>query len=596
MKSMCLCLALMFACIGSSLSAQDKLPAQDNPSAPEAVSAPETASDQASASVREKATLAVQDPSASDSLFGMTQVWEIHLELDSDQWQAMQPPDDVNWDAGAAFQGVMRDATAGKHFHSDKSSRPGLAGYMGVDHQYGMANVTIGDDTVTEVGLRFKGNGTFLVGHETGKFSFKIDFNEYRDEQEYRGLTKVNLNSCVTDPSMLREALSYELFREAGIPAPRIAWAKVYLTVAGEKDREYLGLYELVEQVDKRFLKNRYGSAQGLLVKPSTFGTFRYLGEDWDKYKKGYYPKTKGTEEQQQRLIALARLIYLASDEEFANEIEAYLNVDQFLNYLAVNVLLSNLDSFLGGSQNYYAYLEPESNQVQLIPWDLDNSFGTLTLVGRPDTRRDLSIDHPQVGNDHRPIERVLAIPKYRQAYHDRLEQLMESVFAEEKMLRQIEEAGAFLRPLVAEGGDEALEQFDVVLGEKPNLRQPHVLKYFVRERRNSIAKQLSGESEGSKVDWGGGIPPVVWSWLLAAIAVLFALMLNSGAWLWGVIAGFNGSAKWGLLNVFFYPIAPLVFGFYARRDVGLNAGRVTLCASAIFVVTVVASVMLLSP
>jgi len=266
--------------------------------------------------------LSPPDQQTTDSFFGMKKVWEIHIQFEADQYKAIQPPEDVNWDAGTAFEGVFKDATSGGNFHSEKSSRPGLAGYMGVDHQYGKATVTIGDDTIEEVGVRYKGNGTFLEGHSSGKFSYKIDFNEFRDEQEYRGLTKVNLNSCVSDPSMLREALSLELFKAAGIPRPRTAWAKVYLTVTGQKEREYLGLYEIIEQVDERFLKSRFGSADGLLIKPSTFGVFRYLGEDWEEYKQGYYPKTDGTEQQQQRMIEFARLVHKAGETEFAEQIE----------------------------------------------------------------------------------------------------------------------------------------------------------------------------------------------------------------------------------------------------------------------------------
>jgi spore coat protein H len=514
---------------------------------------------------QEENALSPPDQQTTDSFFGMKKVWEIHIQFEADQYKAIQPPDDVNWDAGTAFEGVFKDATSGGNFHSEKSSRPGLAGYMGVDHQYGKATVTIGDDTIEEVGVRYKGNGTFLEGHSSGKFSYKIDFNEYRDEQEYRGLTKVNLNSCVSDPSMLREALSLEFFKAAGIPRPRTAWAKVYLTVTGQKEREYRGLYEIIEQVDKRFLKSRFGSADGLLIKPSTFGAFRYLGEDWEEYKQGYYPKTDGTEQQQQRMIEFARLVHRSDETEFAEQIEEYLDVDQFLNYLAVNVILSNLDSFLGGSQNYYAYLDPESNKILMLPWDLDHSFGTLPLVGKPDSRRNLSIYHPQVGNDHPLVERILAIPQYKEAYLLRIQQLMDGPFGQEKMRQQIEEAGKFLRPLVELDDERALRRFDVALGEKPRLGQPHVLKYFVDQRRESIEKQLSGESQGDKLDWDFGMPREL---LVVAGAVLFAMALNAGAWLWGVIAGFRGGATWGFLNMFFYPIAPIAYGFFARKDI----------------------------
>jgi hypothetical protein len=44
----------------------------------------------------------------------------------------------------------------------------------------------------------------------------------------------------------MREALSYELFREAKIPASRVGYAKVYLTISGETKRKPVGMQEFL--------------------------------------------------------------------------------------------------------------------------------------------------------------------------------------------------------------------------------------------------------------------------------------------------------------------------------------------------------------
>ncbi|MDP7585358.1 MAG: CotH kinase family protein, partial [Verrucomicrobiota bacterium] len=157
------------------------------------------------------------EPSAGpESLFGLDNVIDVHIRIDPEEWAKLQPPKGTKMDFGVAIQGLMVDAISGGHFRSEKSTRPGLAGYLGVDHQYGQAEITIDGETVKGIGLRYKGNGTFLEyveGDVTKRVSFKIDFNEYDDELEFRGLTKVNLNNNSTDPSLMREPLSYELFR-----------------------------------------------------------------------------------------------------------------------------------------------------------------------------------------------------------------------------------------------------------------------------------------------------------------------------------------------------------------------------------------------
>ena len=532
-------------------------------------------------------------PSAGpESLFGLDNVIDVHLRIDPEEWTKLQPPEGTKMDFGVALQGLMWDAMTGGHFHSEKSTRPGLAGYLGVDHQYGQAEVTIDGDTVKGVGLRYKGNGTFLEyveGDVTKRLSFKIDFNEYDDELKFRGLTKVNLNNNSTDPSLMREPLSYELFREAGIHCSRVGYAKVSLTIPGKVDRQPHGLYTVIEQVDKRFLKDRYGSAKGLLLKPSTFGAFRYFGDEWDKYEIGFVPKTEPTEEQKKRVIEFARLIHKAEDDAFEERVEDYLDVDQFLRFIAVNVLLTNLDSFLGGSQNHYIYLEPESNKFQFFPWDMDLSFGVFPFNGTPETRRKMSIDHP-AGKGHTLIERVLNIPRHKQTYHDYLDTYLSTIFAEEKMHQQIEKVGAFVRPLVKINGRKATDGFDAVLAERPKDWEQHPLKYFVTERRASVRRQLDGESEGHILfDKPPNWPEII-GW---GIAILSVLLLNFSGWVWGVVAGFRGSVLWGFLNMFFYPLTPVIYGFGVQKELGRRSAMWALFCTLCFVALIVTAIVM---
>ncbi|MED5453503.1 MAG: CotH kinase family protein, partial [Verrucomicrobiota bacterium] len=333
----------------------------------------------------------------SATLFGLDNVVDIHITIKGEEFDKLKPPADVRLDdqaVGEAFGDLIEDAQRGGHFRSEKSTRPGLAGYLGVDHQYARADVEIDGETVKDVGLRYKGNGTFIEGARVDRYSFKIDFNEYVKGQEFRGMTKINLNNNITDPSLMREALSYDLFRDAKIPASRVGYARVYLTIPDEEKREIkrepIGLFTLVEQKDKRFLRRNYGSSNGLLMKPSTFGLFRYLGEEWNEYQIGFVPKTDPTEEQKRRVIEFAKLIHKSDFDEFEERYEEYLDVDQYLRFLACNVIACNLDSFLGGSQNHYIYLDPESNKFQFLPWDMDHSFGAFPLMGDSNARRRL--------------------------------------------------------------------------------------------------------------------------------------------------------------------------------------------------------------
>ena len=79
------------------------------------------------------------------------------------------------------------------------------------------------------------------------------------------------------------------------------------LTVPGRYKNEFLGLYTLVESVDKNFLKDHFNTTKGLLVKPENVGPLEYLGEEWKPYQDRYRPKTDASEKAQKRLVARAR-------------------------------------------------------------------------------------------------------------------------------------------------------------------------------------------------------------------------------------------------------------------------------------------------
>ena len=54
------------------------------------------------------------------------------------------------------------------------------------------------------------------------------------------GMTRVNLKSMYNDPSQMREALAWRLFRHAGVPAARHTYAKLAF------DETYYGLFSVI--------------------------------------------------------------------------------------------------------------------------------------------------------------------------------------------------------------------------------------------------------------------------------------------------------------------------------------------------------------
>ena len=254
----------------------------------------------------------------------------------------------------------------------------------------------------------------------------------------------------------MNEVLAYRLYRDAGALAPRTTYAQVYLTVEGQREKRYLGLYSVSENVDENFAEDRFGTRKGAIFKPSTQELFTDWGPDWAVYNQSYDPKTDLTDAQKQRVIALGRLVSSASDEEFAAKIGDYVDLDDFARYFAVLVWLANHDSLLQNGQNFYTYLHPDTNRMHFIAWDQDFSFGNVRNNGT------LSIYSPWSGNN-RFLSRLYSVEAFRSKYLARMTEFSDRLFVPERFMQQVGEIGPAIRPSIELEGAEWLAGFDQV-------------------------------------------------------------------------------------------------------------------------------------
>jgi spore coat protein H len=381
--------------------------------------------------------------------------------------------------------------------------RNGLSSAMGIDFDYVHADLEFQGIPFKDVAVRYKGNGTFMESRGSLKRSLKVDLNQFVKGQKLAGETKLNFHNGVTDPSWMNEVLALGLFRDAGVPSPRTAYAKVYVTVPGKHDDRFFGLYSLVESVDKRFLEERRGSKKGALFKPVTPSPFSDLGDDWSAYNQTYDPKTDLDDSEKQRVIAFCKLVTHASDVEFGAKAGDFLDLDEVARFMAVTVYLSSSDSILGAGQNYYVFLDPKTDRFSFLPWDHDHSFGQFPMGGgNPVT---LSIHHPWQG-DIRFLDRLFKVPAFHTLYLKRMEEFSRTLFRPERFQQQVDELAAVLRPVVEEESAEQLAKFDRAVagdasasggfgGFAPSVKP---IKGFVGPRTREVIDQLSGASKGT--------------------------------------------------------------------------------------------------
>lgn len=438
-------------------------------------------------------------------IFDFTNVWTIHLIFTAEQWQAMEPK------AGGRpqFGGGRR----GSFLQGPEGSRNGIAAAFGIVFDYVRADLEFGTNKFEEVGVRYKGNGTFLSSREGLKRSLKLDLNQFVKGQKLAGMSQINLHNSVRDPSGMNEAIAYRLFRDGGVPAPRTAFAKVYVTVPGKHERQYFGLYNVVEDVGSSFAEERFGEKKGAIFKPVTPNVFSDLGDDWTNYNQTYDPKSDLSEEQKRRVIEFSKFTATASSNEFAAKLADYIDIDNLARYMAITAWLTDLDGILGPGQNYYIYLHPKTQKFVFVPWDQDQPFGQFPR-GTQEQRENLSIHKPWTGQN-RFLERVYQSTAFKTAYLARLGEFNKSLFQSERISKQVDELARVIRAPIQEESKERLAEFDKAAnGQKlsitmgPGFQGPTEVtpvKAFVKARHKSVAEQLEGKSEGKAIDPGFG-------------------------------------------------------------------------------------------
>ena len=252
------------------------------------------------------------------------------------------------------------------------------------------------------VGIRYKGNISFLLAEllETPKFPLNIDMNEYIDDQHLMGYKKLKLGNLFTDPTCIREAVAYEIYRKYGV-APKSNIIKVNIGIVGE-EASYYGVYSNSESINKDFLKEHYDWKRGPLVKcdpnpaaeditcdSSGLGNgtggeqvialpdLVWYGPDSCQYYSNYEMKTDyGWKE-------LVEFIDLLNHED--SLLYDHLNIDGVLWYMAVSMVIPNLDTYFGKNiKNYYMYKHKDS-LWHMIPWDVNETFGGVMGNAHPD-------------------------------------------------------------------------------------------------------------------------------------------------------------------------------------------------------------------
>ena len=437
----------------------------------------------------------------AESIFVSTKIWPVNLRLTAEQWDAMEP----------AQPRQRQPRFGGNWLQGPEGGRNGVAASQGTVFNYVHADLEFETTQFKDVGVRYKGNGTFWSSREILKRSFKIDLNEFVKGQKLAGMSQFNLHNSIRDRSGLNEAMAYQIFRDGGVPAPRTAYAKVYVTVPGKFEKQYFGLYDLVEDIGRSFSEEHFKTSKGALLKPVTPNLFSDLGDDWKNYNQTYDPKGLLTDEQKQRIIEFCKFTTTANNAEFCGKLGDYIDLDNFARYLAITTWLTDLDGILGPGQNYYVYLHPKTQKFMFIPWDQDQSFGQFPR-GTQEQREQLSIQKPWTG-ENEFLAKVFRCESFKELYLAKLREFSTTLFEPNRISQHVSELARAVREAVEEESAERLSALDDTLDGKtvsssmgPGFTvSVKSINAFAEVRTKSVKEQLDGKSKGQTIAPGFG-------------------------------------------------------------------------------------------
>ncbi len=291
-------------------------------------------------------------------------------------------------------------------------------------------SVRINGVVFDSVGVKYKGNSSYNPNNN--KNPLHIELDHVIGSQDYQGYTDIKLQNGYSDPSMIREVLSYAIL-EQYMDCPQANFANVYI------NGTLRGMYSNAESINKKFNGEHFYVGNDTYFKCNPIGgagpgstsspDLKYINMDSSSYFNGYELKsTYGWN----RLVDLINTL----NNDFVN-IESKLDVDRALWMLAFNNVLVNLDSYNGAFRQNYHLTWDLNNRFAPTIWDLNMSFGGFPggTGSGPFTASSLDPMSNSTSANHPLIVKMLSNPLYKRMYLAHIRTIVQENFANQNYL-----------------------------------------------------------------------------------------------------------------------------------------------------------------
>ena len=422
-----------------------------------------------------------------DRIFPSGDVNRIDIIIDESYWVIML--EDMTSKLGQFGQGEE----SGKSFPGGPggpggSGGPGLE--SGEDPVYVPCSILFEGKEWYKVGIRFKGNSSLNSVWRMGiyKLPFKLNFDEYENDypqikdQRFYGFRQLSLKNGFKDASLIREKVVGDLLKDAGFAAARTAFYRVY--VDNGDGPKYFGFYTLVEDVDDTGINEYFSETGGNLYKPqldgATFSSGSFNRDDFIKHSNEELSDWSD-------IINLYDVLHSntrsTNNANWKQTLEGVLNVDVFLNWLAINTTIQNWDTYGVMNHNYYLYNKPSDNLLTWIPWDNNEALLDNTMGNAP-----LSFSFEEINDDWPLIRFLYDELEYKNKYDNYIRDFLNELFIPIRMKVKYQEAYMLIKDFVV-GPDGELEGYTMLNNDDEFTSEIQYLKDHV-ESRNIDARE----------------------------------------------------------------------------------------------------------
>jgi spore coat protein CotH len=346
------------------------------------------------------------------------------------------------------------------------------------------AQMEVDGVTYDSVGVRFKGQTSYMGASASQKKSFNISTHFVHEDQKIMGYKTLNLNNAFQDPSFLRE-IYYQNSIRRHVPAAKSNF--VQLNINGQP----WGIYPNVQQLNKDFLEEWFLSNDGINWRADRPGPFvpggpggggswgdgtaalNYLGADTTLYKQYYTLKSSDLDNPWSYLVTACQMLNQTSIANLPAVLPNYLDIDRTLWFLASEIAYSDDDSYVyKGKMDYYLYYEPETGRITPLEYD-GNSVMTSNAVNWSPFYNANKVNYPL-------LNRMLQVPEWRQRYLAHMRTIIAEQFVPAKANAIIDNYRTQIEALV-QADPKKLYTYNQFISELT------VLKNFVNNRRNTL-------------------------------------------------------------------------------------------------------------